>query len=172
MTPWTGPARSIIETRISRSDASFQTKCMRAALSIVVVIAAGCSAGASHVARAPSTTTAAPLTLQQRAEHACRETTPHDAHFLNAQPTTVGTARRLYTITRTSRPLAHAFPGVSDTAFAAYCWSAPFDSYEFYVAGPNGSASAPVVTTSWPTDHPDDAPPIPKPGPPPAGWYM
>ena len=147
-------------------------KSVRASLSIVVVIAAGCSASASHVAREPSTTTAAPLTLQQRADRACRATTPQDARFLNAQPTTVGRVRELQTVTRTSRPLAHAFPGVPDAAFAAYCWRAPSDSYEFYVAGPNGSASAAIVTTSWPSDHPDFAPPIPKPGPPPAGWYM
>jgi hypothetical protein len=145
---------------------------VRAALSIIVVIAAGCNAGASHAAREPSTTTAAPLTLQQRAERACRATTPHDALLLNAQPTTVGRVRKLQTVTRTSRPLAHAFPGVPDAAFAAYCWSSPFDSYEFYVAGPNESATKAIVTTGWPSDHPDFAPPIPKPGPPSAGWYM
>ena len=146
-------------------------KFVRASLSIVVVIAAGCS-GASHVARGPSTTTAAPLTLQQRADRACRATTPQEDRFLNAQPTTVGSARQLQTVTRTSRPLAHAFPGAPDAAFAAYCWRAPYDSYEFYVAGPDGSATDAIVTTGWPTDQPNDAPPIPKPGPPPAGSYM
>jgi hypothetical protein len=143
-----------------------------ALVSIVVVIAAGCSDNTSHAARAPSTTRATTLTLQQRADRACRATTPQEDRFLNAQPTTVGTARKLHTVTRTTHPLAHAFPGVPDRAFAAYCWRAPFDGYEFYVAGPNGSATEPVVATSWPSDHPDYAPPTPKPGPPPEGTYM
>jgi hypothetical protein len=147
-------------------------KYVRSSLSVVLVIAAGCSASASRVAREPSTSTAPPLTLQQRAERMCRATTPQEARFLNAQPTTVGRARKLQTVTRKSRPLAHAFPGVPDAAFAAYCWRAPFGSYEFYVAGPNGSATQAIFTTSWPSDHRDYAPPTPKPGPPPSDWYM
>ena len=145
---------------------------LRASLSVAVLIAAGCRAGAGHAAPKPSTTAGQALTLQQRAEHTCRATTPQDARFLNAEPTTVGRARELYTVTRTSHPLAHAFPGAPITAFAAYCWRQPFDSYEFYVAGPDGSATKAIVTTSWPSEHPDYAPPIPKPGPPPTGWYM
>ncbi len=147
-------------------------RCTRASLSIVVLITAGCSSGAGHAAPKPTTTAGTVLTLQQRAERACRATTPQDARFLNAEPTTVGRARELHTVTRTSRPLAHAFPGVPSTAFAAYCWREPFDSYELYVARPDGSATKAIVTTSWPSEHPDYAPPIPKPGPPPTGWYM
>lgn len=140
-----------------------------AAIGIVLAVA-GCSGGGG-TASAPTTTkaaqtkTAAPATLQQRADEACR--TSARGEFLNAQPTTVGKARSLIESSLVAaHPLAHAFRRAPTDGFAAYCWVSTGNEYTSYAVGPHGSVAV-IANDSWANDLPPL--PRPKPGPPPPG---
>lgn len=116
----------------------------------VAILAAGCSSGHTTVTAPTSTTRAqaiidSPLshvTVQQRADRACKTVAPHD--LVSALPTTVGAIRAIVGGTPVRNGLAHPYTWLlprtaPDSAFAAWCWRRPTPKhYVLYVVGPNG----------------------------------
>jgi hypothetical protein len=111
-----------------------------------------------------------PATAGVRARSACRRAAAAAGigPFLSALPTTVGVARRYQTRVLNDFPLAYAFSGASDTAFAAWCWAREpalgpaaqifgrendDHGYLFYVVGPRDETHEPkgLVTNTPPS---------------------
>jgi hypothetical protein len=132
----------------------------------MVLVVAACSGGGGNRS-APTTTkretteSAAPITLQSRADDACRAALR--GVFLNAQATTVGKVRALRGNIVGVHPFEHAFRGAPTSGFAAYCWISHGNDYTSYAVGPHGS-SAEIESMSWPYNQ--SALPRPKPGAP------
>ena len=108
---------------------------------VAVVAFSACTSGGHHSSPSPTPPTdrATPVvSLQQRADAACRAVAPHD--FVNAQPTTVG---EIHAIPGPVKTIVHAYsnllPGLPASAFAAWCWRQPTPhTYVSYMVGPNG----------------------------------
>jgi hypothetical protein len=74
----------------------------------------------------------------------CKNAAPDD--FLSSAPATVGEVRGLRGAS--GADLTAAFPGVEDSAYAAWCWRNPDgDVYEAYAVGPNQAVVRYVTIT-------------------------
>jgi hypothetical protein len=127
---------------------------------VAIVALSACASGGHHSSPSPTPLTdrAKPVvSLQQRADAACRAVAPHD--FVNAQPTTVG---EIHAIPGPEKTIAHAYsnllPGLPASAFAAWCWRQPTPhTYVSYVVGPSDQVT--YDDSTW------NGEPAPPPGP-------
>lgn len=103
-----------------------------------VCLFAACST-TEHQAVARAATTARPADMARSAEELCQDVLGPRA--LNSQTTTVGEVRHLERggpppVSPVPPPLADSFPGATDDAPAAWCWTKGSTAYELYAVGP------------------------------------